>query len=303
MPAQNTITEAEYERATVLKTPRRDDPQDIAYVEKLERRVLQEKWAKEAFATIRQIQIEYLREVLAKSDDTALVYERTQAILKEIAELLRTEIAEGAEFLEKIPKGSPVLLMSNHFSLYKLTGFNPERELGLQIPNYRYLCPTPMFIAGFAPIAKHLRNTLSIVSDDFPGVLGKIHREAGFVHVPPKEALTTGRTAYLLEQTRKLFTRRPKTALVNFPEGQTSGKHTGLGPYDLDPFKTGGYVIAGQLGVRVIPVAQCFDPQKGLRLKVFPSYIPESTERDAVQTLADRDQRQMQEWLNERKSA
>lgn len=284
------------------KTPRRDDPQDIAYVEKLTRCVLKEEWAKDAFATIRQLQIEYLRETLARSEDAAFVYERTQAVLKEIAGLLRAEIAEGAEHLEQIQKESPALLMTNHFSAYKLTGFNPEKELGVTIPNYDF-DPSPMFIAGFAPVAKSLRDNLSLATDDFCGVFGKIHREAGFVHIPPKEALTTGRTAYLLEQTRKAFMRRPNTVLVNFPEGQTSGKHTGLGPYDLDPFKTGGYVIAAQLHTRMVPVAQYFDPHEGLQLKVFPSYIPGGADKTAIQALADQDQRQMQKWLNERQNS
>jgi len=293
----------EYQEAVTQKMPRHDDPQDIAYVAKLKQCVLRESWAQKAFETIRERQITYLREVLAQSDNAAFVYTRTQQVLEEVAELLRARIADGAKLLREIPKGHPTLLMTHHLSTYKLTGFESKKELGFAIPGYEFIHPEPVLIAGLKPIAKVLGDTLSYASADFPGVFGKIHREAGFLHIPPKETLTTGRTTYLLDETRQAFKRRPNTALVNFPEGQTSGKHTGRGPYDLDPFKTGGYVIAAELGARVIPVAQYFDPKEGLQLKVFPSYIPESSDKAAIAALADRDQRQMQEWLNERQNS
>ncbi len=293
----------EYQEAVTKKMPRPDDPLDIAYVLKLKQCVLREAWAKQAFATIREKQIEYLREVLKQSKDSAFVFTRTQQVLEEVAELLKTRIVEGAELLQKIPKGHPALVMTHHLSTYKLTGFDSKRELGFAIPGYDFICPEPVLIAGLKPVARVLGDDLSYASADFPGVFGEIHRGAGFLHIPPPEMLTTGRTAYLLEETKQAFKRRPNTAMVNFPEGKTSGKHRGLGPYDLEPFKTGGYVIAGQLHTRVIPVAQYFDPHEGMQLKVFPSYIPESSDKAAMQKLADKDQRQMQEWLNERQSS
>jgi hypothetical protein len=300
--ASAEISEAEYTEAITKKAPRRDDSLDIAIVKKIKQCILRERWARDAFTAIRKRQIEYLREVLAKSDDDAFVYTRTQEVLAEFAGLLRAEIEEGMEHLAEIQRGRPVILATNHLSAYKLTGFDPKRELGVAIQNYDFITPSPMFIAGFVPASKALGDNLSYVSDDFPGVFGRIHRAAGFVHVPPKETLKTGRTAYLLEQTRETFRKRQDTALVNFPEGQTSGKHEGLGPYDLAQFKTGGYVIAADLKTRVVPIAQYFDPRKGMRLKVFPSYIiPESTVRNVVQRYADKDRGDMQKWLNKKR--
>lgn len=306
MQTETEETRPEYIEAVVQKKPRFDDEREQAIKEKIEKQVLREKWAQGAFAKIRKLQIDYMREAIDHANDERLVYDGTQKVLKEISQLLQSKIVDGAEFLEDIPKKSSALVMTNHLGAYKLTGLNPEQEFGVQIPNYDFMYPSPMYFAGFSPLAEAIESDLSYVSNDFPGVFGRIHREAGFIHVPPKNIegkQPTGRTEALLKQTEDVFKTHPNTALVNFPEGGTSGKYSGLGPYDLDSFKTGGYIIASKLQKRIIPVAQYFNPQKGLELKVFKSYIPQLTDRNASEGQAELDRRQIQEWLNERKDS
>lgn len=296
--------EPEYLAAVVREKPRQDDEREAAIVKKIEDLVLTEQWAREAFAAIRELQIVYMREVLAHIDDPARIYNRTQEVLAEISRLSRSEIVEGSELLRALPKGQPALVMTNHLGTYKLVGIDPKRELGVDIPDYNFMYPSPMYFGGLSPVTKAIGDDLSYVSNDFPGQFGTIHREAGFVHVPPKSSQQTGRTGALLEQTRAAFAKHPNSAIVNYPEGGTSGKYTGLGPYDLDPFKTGGYVIAAQLGIRVIPVAQYFNPKHGLQLKVFPSRVPdESAEKETIRAQAELDRKNMQEWLDERQAA
>jgi len=288
-----------YEMAVIDKMPVKDDPREVAITRKLEEVFLKEPWSQKAFADLRELQIGYLKDVLQSSDDPALVYEKTQKVLSDVSDLLRSEIAEGEEFLQSIEKGNPALIMTNHLGTYKLAGIDPQKELGLNFKGYNFMYPSPLFFGGLHPIAKEIGDDLSYVSDDFPGVLGKIHRDSGFIHVPPQGAQQSGRTAYLLDQTAKAFENRKNTALVNFPEGKTTGKYSGKGPYDLEPYKTGGYVIASLLKTRVIPVAQYFDSKKGLRLKVFPTYVPEQNDKAKMEIRANEDQRAMQEWLDE----
>ncbi|HEY9584952.1 MAG TPA: hypothetical protein VJI33_05365 [Candidatus Paceibacterota bacterium] len=299
----NDESTPEYLEAVVQKKPRQDDDREIAITRKIEGLVLQEQWAQNAFSKIRELQIDYMREALKHAEDSAWIYERTQKVLEKIAELSRSKIVEGEELLEEVPKGQPVLMMTNHLGTYKLLGIDPGKELGVNIPGYDFMYPSPMYFGGLSPVAKAIGNDLSYVSDDFPGVFGKIHRASGFIHVPPKLLQQGGRTGALLEQTNRSFEARPNTAIVNYPEGGTSGKYSGLGPYDLDPFKTGGYVIAAHLNTRIIPVAQYFDPKEGLQLKVFPSYIPKSTDKAANEELAERDRLAMQDWFDKRKSS
>lgn len=287
----------------VVKKKSQDDPKEIAIRDKIRSSVLQEPWARDAFARIGELQKKYLEDMAAHVDDASFVHEKTQEVLREISQLTRSRIEEGGELLETLPKGSPVLIATNHFGAYKLTGLKPREDLGVDIPDYDAMYPYPMYFAALSPVAEKLGNTLYYASEDFPLVFGEIHSKAGFIHVPPATIeVSGGRTSYLIGETRGLFERRPHAAVVNFPEGGTSGKYSGSGPYDLGPFKTGAYVIAGALDVHVIPVAQYFDPKEGFRLKVFqPIVPPHRAPKEEYEGIAQKDRDEMQTWLNQKK--
>jgi hypothetical protein len=290
----------EYVAAVVAKKPKGNDPKEIDIREKIRKEVEASDWAGASFEKIRRDQIEYLREMFAHilADDTSFIHARTQAFLHEIATELRAHIVEGEELLGRVPKGTNVLLMTNHLGLYKLSGINPQEELGVDIPGYDFMYPSPLYFGGLQPVAEKMGNHLSYVSDDFPAEFGTVHRKSGFVHVPPASKVTAGRTEILLNQTKAVLENNQGTTLVNFPEGGTSGKYSGLGPYSLDPFKTGGYVIAAELGLPVVIVGQYFHPQEGLQLRVFPPYTPEQTDKAGYEAYAKQDQERMQEWLD-----
>jgi hypothetical protein len=296
-PDRNT---PEYIKAVVDKKPHIDDPKDIRIRQLIEERFLQEDWARAAFDSIRQEQIEYLRNVTARVDEPEYVDGVTQDTLKRISTELHSTVEEGSEHLAGLPKGKPVLIMTNHLGTYKLTGINPQRELGEGVDiydGYDFMYPYPLYFAALNPVAEALGDKLSYSSDDFPGVYGKVHTEAGFVHVPPASIVTSGRTEALIKQTGGIIKNQPNTALVNFPEGGTSGKYNEAGPYDLLDFKTGGYVVAAELGMTVLPVAQFFDPHEGMRLKVFPPMNVATTTREQYHDLASQTQAEMQGWL------
>lgn len=290
----------DYIKAVVEKKPHADDPKDIRIRELIEERFLQEEWARTAFDSIRQEQIEYLRNVTARVDDPEYVDNVTQETLKRISTELHSTIEEGAEDLAQLPQGKPVLIMTNHLGTYKLTGINPQRELGEGVDiydGYDFMYPYPLYFAALNPVAEALGDKLSYSSDDFPGVYGQVHTEAGFVHVPPASIVSSGRTEALIKQTGGIIKNQPNTAIVNFPEGGTSGKYNEAGPYDLLDFKTGGYVVAAELGMTVLPVAQFFDPQQGMRLKVFPPINVGAASREEYHDLANQTQTEMQGWL------
>lgn len=294
----------EYTQAVIRQKPRNDDPLESAIREKIRAQIRVGSWAEEALVQIRQKQVDYMKDMIAHVGDPTFVYEQTQNFLKEISQSLQARIVRGEEFLDGLPKGGPALVMTNHLGFYKLAGIDPKKDLGVDIPDYDFMYPSPLYFGGLNPVAEAIGDDLSYVSNDFPGVFGTIHRESGFVHVPPSITKEQkGKTAVLLEQTRGMFAVRPGTALVNYPEGGTSGKYSGLGPYDLDPFKTGGYVIASQLSIPVILTAQYFDPEEGLLLNVFPPYIPEVTDKPGYERYAENDRMRMQEWLDQNKSA
>lgn len=298
---KSELMSPEYIQAVIRQKPRDNDPLEMAIREKIRTQVSESSWAEEVIARIRQEQIGYMKEMITHVKDPVFIYEHTQAFLKKISESLRSKIVEGKEFLDSLPKGNSALVMTNHLGIYKLAGIDPKKDLGVNIPGYDFLYPSPLYFGGLNPVAEATGNNLSYVSNDFPEILGEIHRKSGFIHIPPITDEKKNRTAVLLDQTREALRIRPNTSVVNYPEGGTSGKYTGLGPYDLDPFKTGGYVIASELKIPVIATAQYFDPKNGLFLKVFPPYIPEMTDKSGYQQYADNDRNRIQDWLNQYK--
>lgn len=282
--------------AEVLSQKRQDDPKELAIREKIRDAVLREPWAREAFEKVRALQARYLKEAIAHLGDPAYIHDLSQRTLKEMCTIIPSVIVGGQEHLAQDLHGRPVLLATNHFGSYKLLGLKTRVDLGIDIPGYEDIYPFLGYFAALSPVAEQLGSGLYYSSNDFPGVFGEIHSDSGFIHVP---ALKEGRTAALIEQTRRAITERPSSAIVIFPEGTTSGKPTGEGPYALNQFKTGAYVIAAELGLPVVSVAQYFDPASGFKLKVFPAVVPGKMDKAGFEALAASQQAEMQQWLDQ----
>lgn len=285
----------------VIKKKSQEDPRELAIREKIRQAVLTKSWAREAFLEIKGLQIDYLKKTIENVRNPEKVHDITQEVLRKISALLNSQIVEGLELLAKVPKGSPALVMTNHFGAYKLLGVSPKEDLGVDIPGYDAMYPYPMYFAALFPVAREIGDNLYYVSEDFPLIFGQIHTAAGFIYVPPPTLEIEGnRTSFLLEETREAVRQHRRGSFVNFPEGGTSGKYSGLGPYDLGPFKTGGYVVAAKLNIHVIPVAQYFDKDRGFQLKVLKPSIPPITDREGYQKMAESDRAEMQDWLDRR---
>lgn len=288
----------------VIKKKSQDDPKEMEIRRKTADSILREPWANEAFYRIREIQIEYLKEAVAHVANPEFIHRSTQETIREIASLLRTHIVEGSDLLAKIPKRSPVLIATNHLGAYKLCGIKPKEDVGVEIPGYDAMYPYLMYFAALAPIADALEDNIYYVSEDFPGVFGNIHSEAGFIHIPPASiSIEGGRTDFLTKQTAYAINKHSNSAIVNLPEGGTSGKYSNLGIYDLDPFKTGGYVVAAKLGIHIVPVAQYFDKDDGMQLRVFEPFIPLEGSRESYEPFAAKNRADLQMWLNEKKDS
>ncbi|HLC81521.1 MAG TPA: hypothetical protein VJH68_02595 [Candidatus Nanoarchaeia archaeon] len=296
-------TSPEYISALIKKKPHLGDPKEIEITRKIREKVLREEWVREAFSEIKTIQRDYLKEMIENVFNPGFIHQRTQEVLTQVSGLLHSEIVESTGNLAKLPAGQAVLLATNHFGAYKLLGLSPKEDLGIDIAGYDWIYPYPMYFAALKPVADKIGTNLYYVSDDFPQIFGDIHRQAGFINVPPKKIIKVGRTAILQDQTEALIRSHPKATIVNYPEGGTSGKYNGLGPYDLEPFSTGSYVIAANLGLPILPVAQYFDRCKGFQLKVFEPFVPPITDREGYRWYADANQAQMQAWLDQRKDA
>lgn len=274
-----------------------NNPKEDIIRDKVKNAVLKEEWAREAFAKIRQKQIDYLKDAVNNIHNEKYIHNLTQKVISEISKKVKSKIVEGEELLDKILTGSPALIVTNHFGAYKLFGVNPKEDIGVDIESYNMMYPYLMYFAALVPVTESLGDNIYYASNDFPGIFGEIHRKAGFIHVSP---FAENKMVDLIEQNREAITRRRNSVIVSFPEGTTSGKLSGRGPYDLESFKTGAYVIAAELGIHVIPVAQYFNPEKGYELKVMGPFIPEKSGKENYRKYAEKNRSEMQDWLNKK---
>ncbi|MDP3726790.1 MAG: hypothetical protein Q8Q96_00565 [bacterium] len=292
------------QEALIKHQPVPEDPADRRIVNLIEREFTPTSWAQQTFVDIREMLVKYYRDSLQHPNDSGHIHDRTQKLLSDIAKRANTKIVRGGEYLRSLPKQSPVFLLTNHLGAYKLANVDPLEDLKIDI-GLRSMHALPLFHASNQVVAAVLRDNLYIAAYEFPGVIGEIQKSADGVIVPLEG---TGRIDYLAEETRRLMQRHPNSALSVLPEGGTSGKRNGGGPYDLEPFRKGVFAIAYRVGCPLIPVVQYFDPNSGFELAILPRIEmtpPEDIEgaKEYFTQLADKTRVDMQAWLDQRKQA
>ena len=281
----------------VLKRlPRQTDENEIRIVKLIREQLLKTEWAKSIFEALRQQLIQYFISSIEILNQPDKIHQATQEVLEELSTISRSRIVSGEENLDRLSKRSPVIAVVNHLGTYKLTEIQP-REIRIDLP-LDIIHPFPIYYAPLVPVAKILEDNLYETHVELPEPLLSIQKAAGIIVVPPDQgALTKLQTA-----TSELITQHPNALITIFPEGGTTGKRNNGGPYDLDEFKTGGFVIASHLNLPVLPVCQYFNPESGFELGILPPVKVENTEnREYYKELARSTQASMQSWLNSRK--
>lgn len=247
-------------------------------------------------------EVDYLKDCIGNIDDSKSIHNRTQQVLKELATSTNSKIVEGEENLAKISANGHVFALVNHFSAYKLIAIDQE-EVGTNIPEVNELYLPPMFYASIWPVAEKLGRPLYEAHLKLPGPLKKIQEAAGTL-IFPNPGKDGGQFSVVLERTKNHIENHPNGLSVIFPEGGSSGKRNNGGPFDLEHFHGGPISIASELGVTILPVAQYFDPEKGFELRVFEPFTPSpGIAREKASELADKTRKQMQAWLDTKKSS
>ncbi len=307
----DNLKTSSYTEAVISQWPDPNDPKEQAIVTSIRDEFLTTDWARQAFDKIKDLELDHLRDSLAHLGDNNHIYESTQKVLADIAEVSQSRIVTGIENLQGLEKGKPVLLLTNHLGSYKLISLtqDQQREMGLNDPIVRVYYPFPAYFAAMQPIARELGNDLFEASFEYPGQIEGIYRATDSIEVPPpNQVLENGerksRTETLIDATRVLIGKHPNAVITSFPEGGTSGKRNGKGPYALEPYHTGSFVIAAKLGLPILPVAQYFNPNGGFELAVYPPIrLGPDAAPEQYSKAAQEMQIQTQNWLNSRIAA
>lgn len=305
--------DSKYVKAVIDQWPKPDDPKEQRIVGEIRKRFFSSGWAKDIFNRLRDIQIDHLKDSLSHLENSTYIHDETQNLLAKLADIAKAKIVEGKENIDALSKGKAVLIVTNHLGSYKLNSLTPEelKNIGVNGPVLPIFYPFPLYFASMMPVARELENNLYEASFEYPGEIKEIYRASGSIEVPPpveaknlhQEHQARGRAPILIDSTKELIRKHPNSAIVSFPEGGTTGKRNGMGPYDMEKFRGGSFLIASEAGIPVLPVVQYFNPESGFELKVFSPIFPEAGKsKDYYQRIAKESSDKMQPWLDQKKT-
>jgi hypothetical protein len=287
--------------------PRKDDLNEQRIREQIENEVYSTELGKKMFGQVYDLQVAYFKSSLGHLEDKNLIHDDTQKTLEAISIATNSQIVEGREVLENLPKHSPVMVVANHYGGFKLTMIEQEK-IGLNVGTEKIddLPPFPLYYAAFKPAANILEDNLYDAHLELPEPLLKIQEAAGLLVVPENNKAFPE----IKRRTEEITKIHPNSMLVVFPEAGTSGKRNGGGPYNLDKFHSGSFAIAEELGLPLIPMAQYFNPQKGFEIKLFdrvnldgaPGADNMDARREFFSKVSAETQNEMQVWLNNKSS-
>lgn len=279
------------------RLPKSTDEAEQRITRIIELDLLKWGWSKSFFYNAKKLQIDFFKFALKNSGNPEEIYKKNQRLLKRLSQLGKTHIVSGEENLVEIPAGNPFFIVTNHLGDYKLSAIEPS-ELGLEIDTDQ-IHPFPMYYAPYSTIASKLEDDVSAAHIKLLDPLFDVEKASGLVTI----VIRDGGLARLEDDTRMVFANRPNTALVVFPEGGTTGKRNGKGSYDLEEFHSGAFVIAGHLGVPVLPVGKYFDPDAGYKLGILPPIkLEKEGDHGYYKQVAVKTQQDLQNWLNAQKT-
>lgn len=276
-----------------------NDPKEIRIKELLKQQIYSSEKGKEMMSRAKVLETDYLREVLPRVNEPQVIHDRTQQLLKDLSVATNSKIVEGEDYLSELIPNTPVLVVANHFSGYKLIPVSQE-EVGANIPEVKELYIPPMFYASMFPISEKTGRGLYDAHLELPGVLRKLQDESGVLALPEGEGVFEEAYRRTVEHDKKY----PNSLTVIFPEGRSSGKYNNGGPYDLYEFSSGPFAMAAYEKIPILPVAQFFNSETGFELKIFkPFVIDPHSERSVFKDAASNTKSEMQAWLDKRKTS
>lgn len=305
-PVPVTKEDPRYIDATIRQLPSLRDERERRIIDEMQHQVLSTETSRDTFRRLREVVLNNWQDAILHLDDLEYVHGKTQEGARVAAEAAKVQIAMGVENLDRLKKNKPVMIVSNHLGTFKLISLSPEelKERGIDHKTPSIYYPYLTYYMAFQPIGERLGDGVYEASFEMPGKLGELFRASGNIDVPPPE-VTQQRTAALTKWSQDLIERHPNAALVVFPEGGTTGKRSGGKIYDLEEFHKGAFVIASQLGIPVLPVAQHFDVNRGgFDLGVLsPIDVKPNMPEEYYDEVASSARSEMQGWLDQRKVA
>src|SRR5262249_12910596 len=110
-----------------------------------------------------------------------------------------------------------------------------------------------------------------VIIGELSGDMGKIHRKIGSIVVPGTQK--SGGLPELVASIKGIAAEHRGTVFIACPEGRTSGWANNGGPYDLDAFRSGLFVVGCETGLPILPVGMYFDPDAAWIIRCCPQCV------------------------------
>lgn len=258
----------------ITAQPNINDPLEKSIREKLDL-LINSEWAKNFIEKARATQIDFLSKSLNESRGE-FVRKSYLNLIEKLRVEGNTKIKSGADNLIALEQ-KPLILIANHIGTAKISRIK-TRDIGVNIPLLEEIEPFPIRVAPIELIAEKLSLNLYECAIELPDPLLEVQEKCGVLTI---NTSGTGRTNILQSKIEKVLNKDKKPMFVMYPEGGTSGKRNLGGPYDLDTFHTGSFVIARNLNLPILPIFQSFNETEGFQIDILePILIQDLTEQN-----------------------
>jgi hypothetical protein len=269
MEVPNTQDKSTQEKRILRQNTNSPEDQRIT---KLVFDLLSTPWAKEMAASIKTKMEVFFDGAFKNIESPQKINDSYRSSLTELGIVTKSHIESGKENLDVLNDARGAIIVTNHFGLYKATMVeNSNGRYPVKLDN---ISPFPVRMIALQKLADDSGIPIFETSVELPSPLLEIQQACNSVTIPIDG---TGRTAKLTEDVDQKIKDVGKSMFVTYPEGGTSGKRNLGGPYDLDNFSSGAFVVAKELGLPIIPICQYFNPESGLELHILePKHIEKS---------------------------
>lgn len=252
-------------------------------------------WATDMFARASAHQKDFFSYVAHPDTTTEAANQAYGELLGGLAEMTNVQIKYGHENVERLKDSPAVIVASNHLGIGQVGGVD-NRNRTFDFPGDEIEAFPLGMLPGYVVSRIRTGKIQMDIRKEEIGDLGRIRRKllGVFVSDSPQGSGTDA----LIGDINRTCALERQTFLL-FPEGRTSGWANGGGPYDLDAFKAGTFVIGCKTGIPILPVCQYFDPHRGLDLLVLPPMQLGKEDLENIHFIKDATRRVMQQALQE----
>lgn len=284
------VTELNGDSSRLARQPTINDPFEIEIRKKLEAYYSSET-SRSVISTLRDEQRKFFSFAFDNIESPDKVRKKYKDLLGKLTLIGNAKILSGVDRLQGL-EGKHYIIITNHLGIAKLTRIsNHDRVFPVDLDEFEAF---PSRHASLMPIADKLDANLYETATELPGKLLDIQKACEVLTIPPSGS---GRTEILIKEVSSIRQRGSKSLIVMYPEGGTSGKKNQAGPYDLDGFHRGSFVVAMKAGVDILPVCQYFNPKGSFDLHILDLIPHQEIGLENLPNVMDRAKASMQEKL------